>query len=92
MKKLTVLSVGFLLAFNFLAVAGPSEADQKWLQTVEKMVTKGETKVSTSSEDRVTLVKDWAEKKGYSVTVIKSEKAFRLELTSKDSSKNVVQK
>lgn len=91
MKKLTALFVS-LLAFSFLAVAEPTEADQKWLQTVEKMVAKGETKVSTSSEDRVTLVKDWAQKKGYSVTVTKSEKAFRLELTSKDSSKNVVQK
>jgi hypothetical protein len=85
-----------LIAVCFLTVAVGyaaeiSEADQKWLQAVEKMVTKGETKLSTPSEGRVALFKEWAEKKGYSVKVTKFENGFSLEVASKDASKNVAQ-
>jgi hypothetical protein len=83
MKKLTVLLFGFVLALRFTALAEPSEADQKWLKTVEKMVAKGEKKVTTHDEARVKLVKTWADKQGYTVQVTKQENAYRLEFEKK---------
>ena len=83
MKKLALVFMGCSLAFGFFAAAEPSETDQKWLQAVEKMVTKGEKKISTPVEARVTLFKDWAEKNGYSVKVTKSEQGFGIEVTGK---------
>jgi hypothetical protein len=92
MKKLTALLLGCLITCGALAEGAPSEADQKWLQAVEKIIAKGEKQVSTPSESRVTLLKDWAEKKGYSVKVTKVEQNFRVEVSSKKSSENVAQK
>ena len=56
------------------------------------MVAKGDNKVSTSSEERVNLAKDWAGKNGYSVKVTKEGNSFKLEFASKDSGKTVAQK
>jgi len=53
MKKLTALLLGGLLMASLTAFAEPSEADQKWLKAVEKMVAKGEKKVTTPVETRV---------------------------------------
>jgi hypothetical protein len=44
-------------------------------------VAKGDTKVSTRSQDRVKLLKDWAAKKGFSVEVTQTEAGFRLVLS-----------
>jgi len=87
MKKAFALTAGCIL-FASLAFAGqPSAADQKWLEVVQKKVTEGQTKVSTPIEERVTLLKEWAGKHGYTVAVTQSERGFRLQLE-----KNVAQK
>lgn len=88
MKKLAAVILGCLLTFTLVAAAAPSEADQKWLSVVEKMVTNGEKKISTPSEDRVTLLKEWGQKKGYTVTATKTEKGYSIEVTAKTVAKN----
>jgi len=56
--------------FNALPMADePNEADQKWLAAVTKMVAEGKTEISTHSETRVVLLKEWAGKNGYTVNV-----------------------
>lgn len=81
MKKLAALLLGCLLAFDFTAMAQAKDADQKWLEAVEKMVAKGEKKVTTPAETRVNLLKEWGSKKGYTVKVTKTETGFNIELT-----------
>lgn len=73
--------MGCLLACALTSVAEPSQSDQKWLDAVQKMVAKGDTKISTPSADRVKLLKDWAVKKGYSVEVTKVVSDFKVVLT-----------
>jgi len=87
MKKLIALvAAGVLLAS--LAFAGqPSATDQKWLEAVQTKVTEGQTRISTPVESRVALLKEWAGKNGYTVTVTQSERGYRLRLE-----KNVAQK
>ena len=58
----------------------PSEADQKWLSLVEKKVAEGQMQVSTPSEERVKLLKNWAAGNGCSVEVTKSDTAYRIEV------------
>ena len=88
MKKPILLAVTGMAAMN-LVVAGQavSEADQKWLAAVEKMVAKGEKSISTPVEARTQLVKDWAKKNGYTVTVTKTGSSYRVEF-SKAVAKN----
>jgi len=78
MKKITALALSSLL-FVSLALAGePNEVDQKWLKAVEQKVTSGDTSVTTPSQERVDLLKTWAAKNGYSVTVNKLDRGFQL--------------
>ena len=91
MKKLTAVLLSCLLLATYAMAAEPTAADQKWLQTVEKMVAKGEKKVTTTKQDRVALLREWAAKKGYSVKVTKTDAGFAVEFLAKDSSKNVAQ-
>ena len=84
--------IACLLTSALVGATEPSPADQKWLHAVETMVAKGDNKVSTSSEERVNLAKDWAGKNGYSVKVTKEGNSFKLEFASKDSGKTVAQK
>lgn len=87
MKKLIALSLVALFSAT-IALASPSnEADQKWLNVVEKKIVAGETTISTPSETRVNLLKEWAVQKTYSVEVVKTEAGFRVEL-SKQLAKN----
>jgi hypothetical protein len=81
MKKLAVLLLGTLLTFNLVALGQPKEADQKWLEAVQKMVAKGERKVSTPNEDRANLLKEWGAKNGYSVKVTKAETGYSIEVS-----------
>ncbi len=80
MKNLVLFTLGGMLLVNVVAVAEPNPSDQKWLATVEKMVAKGETRLSTPKENRVTLLKTWGKEKGYSVKVTKMEAGYRVEL------------
>lgn len=81
MKKLIALTAACAL-FAGVALAGqPSEADQKWLEVVQKKVAGGQTRISTPLEERVALLKDWAAKNGYNISVSQSEKGYRLQLT-----------
>jgi hypothetical protein len=87
MKKLTALTAVCVLMTGLAFAGQNNEADQKWLEVVQKKVAEGQTKISTPIEERVTLLKDWADKNGYSVAVSKNENSYRLDL-----SKNVAQK
>ena len=81
MKKITVLALTGLLFASLSFAAEPTPADQKWLTVVEQKITEGQTKVSTPSEERVVLLKQWAARHGYSVTVTKVESGFRLDVS-----------
>ena len=87
MKKLTALTAACILIAGLAFAGQPNQADQKWLEVVQKKVAEGQTKVSTPIEERVTLLKEWAGKNGYTVAVNRSENGYRLELA-----KNVAQK
>jgi hypothetical protein len=81
MKKIIALTLGLALAVNFAAQAEPTSADQKWLEVVQRIVSKGETRISTPSQERVTLFKQWAVKSGYAVVVNKTDLGYRLEFS-----------
>lgn len=82
MKKLLALTyICILTTSGVLAGNPPSEADQKWLQAVEKKVTAGESKVSTPVSARVELLKQWASNNGYTAQVTQSESSYRIELS-----------
>ena len=81
MKKIAALLLGCLLTVNFAALGEPQPADQKWLEAVQKMVAKGESKVSTSSETRVNLLKEWGTGQGYSVKATKTETGYSIEVS-----------
>jgi hypothetical protein len=81
MKKLALLLLGCSLAFNFAALGEPKDADQKWLEAVQKMVAEGESKVSTPMEVRANLLKEWGSKNGYSIKVTKTETGYRIEVS-----------
>ena len=81
MKKIVVLLLGCCLTFNFAALGEPKEADQKWLEAVQKMVTKGESKVSTPNQVRADLLQEWGSKHGYTVKVTKTASGYSLEVS-----------
>jgi hypothetical protein len=87
MKKITIIAIGCLLTLNLALAGDPSPADQKWLGAVEKMVSEGQTKISTPSEDRKNLLQEWADKHSYSATVTKNDSGYQIEL-SKGLAKN----
>jgi hypothetical protein len=87
MKMFSVLLLGSLLTFNLTALAETKPADQKWLEAVQKMVTKGEHRVSTPSEERANLLKSWGKEKGYSVHVTKTEGGYLIEISKNLASK-----
>ena len=77
MKKIVIIALGCLLTLSFAFAGEPTPADQKWLAVVEKMVADGQTKISTSSKERVSLLEEWAGKNGYSVEVTESDAGYR---------------
>jgi hypothetical protein len=81
MKKLALLLLGCSLAFNLTALGETKDADQKWLEAVQKMVAKGESKVSTPNEARANLLKEWGGKNGYSVKATKTETGYSIEVS-----------
>jgi hypothetical protein len=91
MKKLAVLFLACSLTIDLATAANPTEADQKWLQAVEKMVSKGQAKVSTSDESRLALLKEWLAKNGYSAKVSKLEKTFVVEVAKRAADARVAQ-
>ncbi len=80
MKKLTTFTSALLLTVGMAFAGTPSEADQKWLEVAQKKAAEGQ-RVSTPSETRATLLKEWATNKGYSVEVTKTDKSFQLEVS-----------
>jgi hypothetical protein len=66
-----------LLALPAVA-SNPTEADQKWLAVVEKMVADGKDTVSTASTERAELAKKWAANKGYTASVTKTETGYQI--------------
>lgn len=81
MKKLTAILLGLVFTVTVALAGQATEADQKWLEAVQKMVAKGETKVSTPSETRVNLFKEWGEQHGYTIKVTQTEKSYSLEVS-----------
>ena len=81
MKKLIALACGCLLTAGVAIAAEPTEADQKWLSAVAKMVESGKTEISTPSEVRANLLKTWAGNKGYTVNLNKSDSGFKVEVS-----------
>ena len=79
--------MGCMLLVGASVMAAPDAADQKWFEAVQKMVVKGQVKVSTPKQERVVLLKKWATEKGFTVQVTKSDSGFVLEL-SKSIAKN----
>jgi hypothetical protein len=80
MKKLVLLALTSLLSLNLFADPTISDADKKWLAAIEKMVADGQRQISTPVEQRTELLKDWAKKNGYAVTVTKTDTTYRIEL------------
>ena len=87
MKKIIIVAIGFLLTLSPVLADGPSAADQKWLTAVQKMVAEGQTKVSTPNKERLSLLKEWAKKNGYSVEVTQNDAGYHIGL-SKTLAKN----
>lgn len=87
MKKIVVLLLGIVLLNGAVFAEGASEADQKWLAIVEKMVSQGKNEIATASEARLDLVKNWAANNGYKAEVKKTEQGFQVTLA-----KNLAQK
>ncbi|MCG3146895.1 MAG: hypothetical protein PCFJNLEI_00330 [Verrucomicrobiae bacterium] len=83
MKKYPILFVGCLILVGSSVMAEPSATDQKWLTIVQKMVAEGKTSISTPSEDRVKLAKDWAAQQGLAVEVTKKEASYAIEFQKK---------
>jgi hypothetical protein len=81
MKRIIAITCVSLFTLGSAFAGEPSQADQKWLTVIEKKVGQGDTQVSTPSEERVNLLKEWAGKNAYSVTVTKSEGSYRIELS-----------
>ncbi|HMP83472.1 MAG TPA: hypothetical protein PKA41_12300 [Verrucomicrobiota bacterium] len=87
MKKLIAVVCGCLLTAGVALAAEATEADQKWLSAVTKMVESGKTQISTPSETRADLLKSWAKENGFSVSTSKSESSIKLELSKQFASK-----
>lgn len=81
MNKLTALIAACVLTAGLSFAGQPNEADQKWLEVVQKKVTQGQTRISTPIEERVTMLKDWAGKNGYSIAVTQNANGFRINLS-----------
>ena len=81
MKKTILAAASLLLIAGNIAIAEPTAADQKWLTVVQKMVEQGKTQFSTTSQDRVELAKNWAQKNSYSVVIKKTDAGFKLEFS-----------
>jgi len=81
MKRIIAIACVGMWSISSALAGEPSQNDQKWLTAIEKKITQGDTKVSTPSEERVNLLKEWAGKNGYSATVTKSDATYRIELS-----------
>ena len=81
MKKLAVLLLGCSLTFSFAALGGTNDGDQKWLEAVQKMVAKGESRLSTPNEVRANLLKECGSKNGYSVKVTRTDTGYSVEVS-----------
>lgn len=81
MKRIIAIACVSVFTLGSALGGEASQADQKWLTAIEKKVSQGDTKISTPSEDRVNLLKDWAGKNGYSTTVTKLDSGYRVELS-----------
>jgi len=89
MKKLLALASVCMFITTAATAAEPSQADQKWLQVVEKKITSGETQVSTPAKERAELLREWASSNGYSAQVTQSGQSYRIDLAK---TKEVAQK
>lgn len=78
MKKLAIVLLGMVLLGGAALAEKPTDADQKWLAVVEKMVEQGKDTISTSSEARLELVRNWAATKGLSTDVKKTGQGFQV--------------
>lgn len=87
MKKLFIALLGLALVAGAAFAGTPTEADQKWLAAVEKMVEQGKNEISTSSVERVELAKNWAAGKGFRTEVKQSGQAYQITFSKAPASK-----
>ena len=80
MKTACVLLLGFALVTPAFAGEALNESDQKWSAAVEKIISAGNTTISTPSEKRVEIAKQLAEKAGRKVEVSKAEAGYRIKV------------
>lgn len=82
MKKwFKVLMVSCLMTSGVAFGEETKAADQKWLEVVKSMVSEGQSVVSTPSETRVNLLKDWSKKNGFAANITKEQAGYRIEIT-----------
>lgn len=81
MKKIIALVCGCLLTASVVMAAEATEADQKWLSAVSKMVESGKTEISTPSEVRANLLKEWAGSKGFTVALSKTDSSYKVQVS-----------
>jgi hypothetical protein len=78
MKKLPVMLLALALASAAAFAVTTTEADQRWLSAVEKMVQEGKTQISTASEERLALAKNWAATQGYETQVTRIGQSYQV--------------
>jgi hypothetical protein len=81
MKLLASFIAGVALIATTALAGEVNPADQKWLETAGKMVTAGKTEISTPSEARATLLKEWSQRHGYSVNILKGDAGFKIQVS-----------
>ncbi len=82
MKKwFKVLMVSCLMTSGVAFGEETKAANQKWLEVVKSMVSEGQSVVSTPSEARLNLVKDWSKQNGFTASVTKEQAGYRIEIT-----------
>jgi hypothetical protein len=89
MKRMILAAIGCFLTLNLALAGEPSAADQKWMAVVQKMVVEGQNTISTPSQDRIELLKDWAKKNGYTVQVAANDQGYRVTVSKAGSEKLV---
>jgi hypothetical protein len=81
MKKLSAMLLGLTLLSGAAFAGNDNAADQKWLSVVSKMVEEGHNQISTPSETRLALVKNWAGSKGFETRVQKVNDGYVITLS-----------
>lgn len=78
MKLIKALCLAGLLAGSIGYGAELSDADSRWRDAVDKMITQGQYQVSTPEQRRVQIARDLGAKHGLKADVAKTDSGFRI--------------